>query len=262
MDPEKMPWVWATAQVKPGVSVVQAQSELSGIAANLSRAYPDRNRHRGVLVTQIQEATRGRLGSFVYPLFGAVGFILLIACTNVATLLLARATARRREISVRAALGAGRHRLMREFLADGLVLALPGTILGIAVAYGGIALFRTVTPENFLPRTALVELNSVVLWFTAAVGAFAGILSAVFPALTGSRVDLSDSLKGEAAARQDVPDRGSGPRWWPVRSLSHSFCLWVPDSSSTACSDSKATSSDSPRRRLRLQNCISAVRAT
>ncbi|MEX2264282.1 MAG: ABC transporter permease [Bryobacteraceae bacterium] len=189
-----VPWLAATAKLKPGVSLDQAQSELSGIAANLARAYPDTNLHRGVAVTPMLEARNGRLGSILYPLFGAVGFVLLIACINVANLLLARATARRREISVRAALGASRNRLMREFLSDGLVLAVPGIVAGLALAYGGIALFRAVAPQGF-PGAGLVELNLPALSFTAAAGALAGVLAALFPALDGSKADVTEALK-------------------------------------------------------------------
>jgi ABC-type antimicrobial peptide transport system permease subunit len=140
------------------------------------------------------EARNGFLGPYLYPLFGAVGFVLLIACTNVANLLLARATTRRREISVRAALGAGRDRLIREFLADGLVLAVPGIAAGLALAYGGIALFRAVAPPGF-PGADRVELNLPVLSFTMAAGVLAGILAALFPALEGSKADITEALK-------------------------------------------------------------------
>lgn len=133
-------------------------------------------------------------GTSIYPLLGAVGFVLLIACTNVANLLLARAAVRRREISVRAALGAGRHRLIREFLADGVVLAVPGVILGLLLAFGGIVLFRAVAPLGF-PRAASVEVNLTVLAFTTVAGLLAGLLSAIFPAVQATAVDLTESLK-------------------------------------------------------------------
>lgn len=190
----RAPWIWATAKLKPGVTVEQAQAEMSTLAANLAQTYPETNRHRGVAVTPMLEARNGRLGSTLYPLFGAVGFVLLIACVNVANLLLARATVRRREISVRAALGASRGRLIREFLADGLVLAIPGVVAGLALAFGGIALFRAFAPKGY-PGTSVVELNLTALLFTAGVAALAGILSAIFPALEGSRVDVAESLK-------------------------------------------------------------------
>lgn len=190
----KAPWVLAMATRRPGISVAQAQSEMEGIASGLASTYPDTNRHRGVRVAPVQEAMRGWMGSYLYPLFGAVAFVLLIACTNVASLLLARAAARRREIAVRAALGASRNRLFREFLADGLMLAIPGTLAGLAIAYGGIALFHAVAPEGF-PRSSTVGMNAPVLWFTVLAGMLAGILSAVAPAVTGSRVDLADSMK-------------------------------------------------------------------
>ncbi len=190
----KLPWLMATAKLKPGVSLQQAQSELSGIAAGLAQTYPDSNRYRGVVVTPMLEARNGELGSVMYPLFGAVGFVLLIACTNVANLLLARAAARRREFAVRAALGASRARLLRELLADGIVLAVPGVLAGLALAYGGIAVFRALAPPG-LPGTDHAALNGPALLFTAIAGLLAGILSALFPALEGSKADLTESLK-------------------------------------------------------------------
>jgi predicted permease len=202
----KVPWLMATAKLKPGVSLSQAQSEMSGIAAGLAQTYPDSNLHRGVMVTPMLEARNGDLGSVLYPLFGAVGFVLLIACSNVANLLLARAAARRREFAVRAALGAGRKRLLFELLADGIVLAIPGGLAGLALAYGGIVVFRAAAPQGF-PGADRVTLNGAALLFMAIAGLLAGMLSAIFPALKGSKVDLIESLKEGArgsagAARQ------------------------------------------------------------
>jgi predicted permease len=190
----KVPWLMATAKLKSGVSLSQAQSELSGIAEVLAQTYPDSNRHRGVVVTPMLEARNGDLGSVLYPLFGAVGFVLLIACSNVANLLLARAAARRREFAVRAALGASRKRLLLELLADGLVLAIPGVLAGLALAYGGIVMYHAVAPQGF-PGADRVTLNGAALLFTTIAGLLAGILSAIFPALEGSKVDLIESLK-------------------------------------------------------------------
>jgi putative ABC transport system permease protein len=140
------------------------------------------------------EARKGDAGTILYPLLGAVGFVLLIACTNVANLLLARAVARRRELSIRAALGAGRGRLIREFLADGIVLAVPSLLLGVAVSAGGLSLIRSVAPPGF-PGRATVELNGPVLWFTIAAGLLAGFICTIFPAIQGSQADLTEALK-------------------------------------------------------------------
>jgi putative ABC transport system permease protein len=202
----KVTWLMATAKVKAGVTLLQAQSELSGIAAGLAQTYPESNRYRGVVVTPMLEARNGDLGRAFYPLFGAVGFVLLIACSNVANLLLALATARRREFALRAALGATRIRLLFDLLADGIVLAIPGVLAGLAFAYGGIVIFRAVAPQGF-PGADRVSLNGEALLFMTIAGVLAGILSAIFPALKGSKVDIIQSLKEGArgsagAARQ------------------------------------------------------------
>jgi len=190
----RIPWLLASARLKPGVTIEQAQSEMSAIAARLEKAHPATNKNRGVKLATFRDARNGQMGYLLYPLFGAVGFVLLIACANVANLLLARASARRREISVRAAIGATRRRLIREFLMDGAVLALPGVLLGIGIAYGGLQLFRAIVPQGF-PGVALVQLNVPVLIFTAAVGAAASVAAAFFPALQGTRVELTEALK-------------------------------------------------------------------
>jgi putative ABC transport system permease protein len=201
----KMPWVFATARLKPGVSVERAQSEMTAMAAALAQTYPDTNRNRGTAVVPMLEARNGSLGSILYPLFGAVGFVLLIGCTNVANLLLARASARRREISVRAAMGASRGRLVRELLADGFVLAIPGLLVGLGIALAGMTLFRAFVPQGY-PGALAVTLNLPALFFSAGTGALAGLLSAIFPALESSQVDLTESLKeggrGSAGRKQ------------------------------------------------------------
>lgn len=198
-----VPWLIATARLKPGVSIEQARSEMDGLAANLATTYSETNRERGVALTPALEASNGNMSGFLWPLFGAVGFVLLIACSNVANLLLARAVVRRREIALRAALGASRERLVREFLMNGVVLAIPGVLGGAAVAYGSILLFRAVAPVGF-PGASLVELNLPVLGFTAITGALAGIGAALLPALQGAKVNLTDALKEGG--------RGSGSR--------------------------------------------------
>jgi predicted permease len=189
-----IPWLMAIAHLKPGVTLSQAQAEMDSLAAGLAKAYPETNRERGVHLTPIMEARNGNLSEFLLPLFGAVSLVLLIACSNVANLLLARSVTRRREVSVRAALGASRKRLMREFFIDGLVLSVPGVLCGILIAYGGIALFQSLAPEGWPGRNS-TSLNVPVLLFTAVAGLISGIGASILPAIHGSRVDLTEALK-------------------------------------------------------------------
>jgi putative ABC transport system permease protein len=190
----QVPWLMATAKLRSGVTLEQAQAEMSQIASQLASAHPATNRHRGALLVPLLEARNGWIGGLLYPLFGAVTFVLLIACTNVANLLLARAAARRRELSLRAALGAARTRLVRELLADGIVLAIPGVAVGLALAYAGLALYRAMVPP-MVRGISNVDLNTPALVFTSIAGLVAGIVAAVLPAIEGSRADLHDALK-------------------------------------------------------------------
>ena len=190
----RVPWLMATAKLRPGVTVDQAQTELSNIAAELAKVHPATNSQRGVALTPISDARAGNPGPIFYPLLGTVAFVLLIACVNVANLLLARAAVRRREISVRAALGASRGRLVRELLADGLVLAVPAVGAGLVLAYLGLELVRAFAPQGF-PGAASMSIDRAVLAFTAVAGLFAGLFAAVFPAVQASRADVTEALK-------------------------------------------------------------------
>jgi putative ABC transport system permease protein len=200
-------WQICIARLRRGVSLSQAQAQMEGAAAQLAAAYPATNAKRTVLIEPLSKALRGGDPDTMYPLFGAVGFVLLIACTNVANLLLARGAMRRREIALRAAIGAGRSRLMRQLLMDGIVLAVPAGLLGLLAAEGGIRLFKATIPPGFA-YLDLVRLDWRVVLFTAAVSILVGILMGLAPALQFSRPDLTESLKAGGKGA------GAGGRQW------------------------------------------------
>src|SRR6185295_5671840 len=147
----KIPWLIGIGRLREGVTLPQAQSELSGIAHQLEQAYPDTNRDRGVLLDPLSFVLTADMKEYLYPLFGAVGFVLLIACANVANLLLAQAAGRKKEIVVRAAMGARKARLVRQLLTDSVLLASLGGVAGLLVGFLGIKLFQVLAPE-FSPR--------------------------------------------------------------------------------------------------------------
>ncbi|MBI3280961.1 MAG: ABC transporter permease [Acidobacteria bacterium] len=200
LDPENadqraraIPWLLGVGRLAPGVTLSQAGAELSGIAAQLEQAYPATNKGRGVLVEPVS-AVRSGLQEVLLPLAGAVVFVLLLACANVANILLARSSTRKKELALRAALGAGRGRLMRQLLTEGLLLAVIGGLAGLGVAWLGVRLFQALAPAWF-PRYVDIVLDAPVLIFTLAVSLIAGILAGFAPAVQGSRTNLNDSLK-------------------------------------------------------------------
>ena len=182
-------------RLKEGVSVQQAQAEMSSLAAGLAASDPDRHRGNGALVQSLQEYAYGRLRPMLLTFQGAVAFVLLIACANVAGLLLARAASRRTEVAIRSAIGAGRGRIVRQMLTESVLLAALGGIAGTALAWVGLRVFVATAPPRMLPHLKEIGLDSPVLTFTALVAILTGLLFGIVPALQASRLDLTDALK-------------------------------------------------------------------
>jgi predicted permease len=181
------------ARLKPGVSLEQAQADLSVIAAALAAEHPV-DQGVGVAVKRLADSRVGALRPMLYLLMGAVSLILMIACVNLANLLLARNSARQRELAVRAALGAGRGGLVRQLLAETLLLSLMGGAVGFACAEIGLRALARMHPEN-LPQLASVGIDWRVLTFTLLVSLVSSLLFGIAPAFMGTRLDLVDALK-------------------------------------------------------------------
>ena len=184
----------AIGRVKPGVTPRRAQADLQVISERLSKQYPDNNRGVNAIVTPMREDLVGDVQTQLGILFGAVGLVLLIACANVANLLLARATGRKREVAVRRALGAQRGRLVRQLLTESVLLAFVGGLLGVAIAYDGVATLRRSLPAT-LPQPNPVSVGLVPLLFTLGTCLAVGILFGLAPALQSLHVNSADALK-------------------------------------------------------------------
>jgi predicted permease len=181
-------------RLKPGVTLAQARADMDRVMRNLAVTYPEANRGNGAALIPLKERLVGDVGPVLWTLLGAVGFVLLIACVNVSNLLLARSTGRTREFAIRAALGAGQWRLLRQSLTESVLLAMAGGGLGLMVAGWGTKAAIAALPTT-LPRAEEVGLDGRVLVFTLAISLLTGVLSGLAPALKTSQRRLAETLK-------------------------------------------------------------------
>jgi putative ABC transport system permease protein len=190
------------ARLKPGATIAEAQSDLDGVAARITQANPTTNTGTGVTVLSLHDQVVGDVRTALLVLLGVVGLLLLMVCANIGNLLLSRASARRREFAVRAALGAGRGRLVRQLLTESTLLATIGGVVGLALAFWGVAVVRSLAPAG-LPRLATVGVSAPATLFNFGVALLAGLVCGLAPALRSDRSDLHETLKADTRGSAD-----------------------------------------------------------
>ncbi|HUK30993.1 MAG TPA: ABC transporter permease [Candidatus Acidoferrum sp.] len=201
--------IHAIGRLKPGVTIEQARADMDAISKNLTEAFPTTNKNTGASVRPLRTVMLGSVRPFLLLLLGAVGFVLLIACVNVANLSLARSTARGREFAIRTALGARRGRVLRQLLTESVVLAIAGGGLGLVFAKWCTQAALEALPQA-LPRAGEVRLDARVLLFTLAASVFAGILFGLAPALKVSKSDVQETLREGGRGASGARHRAQG----------------------------------------------------
>jgi putative ABC transport system permease protein len=203
---------WLQARLKKGLSLSQAEAELNMIGSRLAQLYPDRYPKRfKITVITVIDWVVGKFRWVLYTLFGAVGLLLLIACCNVANMLLARATTREKELAIRSALGATRFRILQQTFVESLLLALGGGVLGIILAYAGLRALKQFIPPYTIPVETEIGINPSVLLFSLAVAMFTAVLFGVAPALQSTRRDVALGLSASGKGN-DLGTRHGGLR--------------------------------------------------
>ena len=204
------PGLYAVARLKPGVTFEQAEADMNNVGANLEKQYPDSNTGTRPRLRPLLEILVSDVRTALWVIFGAVGFVLLIACANIANLLLARASARKKEMAIRTAVGASRWRIARQLLTESILLSLIGGGIGLALARWGVDLILYMSP-NAIPRSREIGLDLTVLAFTIGVSFLTGILFGLIPAIQAGEVDVHETLKETG--------RGTTGRQWLRSSL-------------------------------------------
>jgi predicted permease len=194
-------WLLSIGRLKPGVSLETGDAELKSIAKTLEEQYPETNLQKTAYVHSMHERLVGRVGTQLIMLLSAAGFMLLIVCGNVASLLLARATGRQTEMAIRSAVGAGRSRIVRQLLTESLLLSLLGGAAGVALAIWAMTFLRAVIPAD-IPRVTNIGIDATVLGYALVISVLTGIVFGLAPALSASRTNLTESLKEGRGSQQ------------------------------------------------------------